>query len=91
MKDECYRRPPGPGEWKQGFFLCFCIPVVLALFLSVVFCERGMTMNNRFVIVAVSTFQVETKAYFANTRAEAEKRKQEAEALHGGEFKVYRR
>ena len=41
-------------------------------------------MNNRFVIVAVSTFEVDTKAYFANTKAEAE-------ALHGGEFRVYRR
>ena len=50
-----------------------------------------MTMNNRFVIVAVSTFEVDTKAYFANTKAEAEQRKAEAEALHGGEFRIYRR
>ena len=48
-------------------------------------------MNNRFVIVAVSVFEVDTKAYFANTKAEAEQRKAEAEALHGGEFRVYRR
>lgn len=48
-------------------------------------------MNNRFVIVSMATFEVENKTYFANTKAEAEQMKLQAERLHGGEFRIYRR
>ena len=47
-------------------------------------------MNN-FVIVAIGTFEVETKAYFAGTRAEAEKVKVKVEAEHGLEFAIFAR
>ena len=47
-------------------------------------------MNN-FVIVAVGTFEIETKAYFASTRAEAEEVKVKAEAEHRLEFAIFAR
>lgn len=47
-------------------------------------------MNN-FVIVAVGLFQVDTKAYFASSREEAESVKAQAEAEHGIEFGIFAR
>lgn len=47
-------------------------------------------MNN-FAIVAVGLFEVDTKAYFASSRVEAEQVKAEAEAKHGIEFAIYAR
>lgn len=47
--------------------------------------------NNRFVIVAVGVFEVETKAYFAQSRDEAEQTKAQAEAEHGVEFAIFAR
>lgn len=52
----------------------------------------GVVMsNNRFVIVAVGVFEVETKAYFAQSRDEAEQTKAQAEAEHGVEFAIFAR
>jgi hypothetical protein len=45
--------------------------------------------KNRFVIFAIHTYEVDTKAYFASTRQEAEQRKEEAERAHGSEFRIY--
>lgn len=45
----------------------------------------------QYVIVAVHTFQVETKAYFAANLADAGKLKTEAEAKHGTEFRIFSR
>lgn len=47
--------------------------------------------QNRFTIVAIGTFQVDTKAYFASTRSEAEKLKAQVEREHGIEFAIFRR
>jgi hypothetical protein len=43
------------------------------------------------VIVAVHTFEVVTKAYFADNLADAEKLKVEAEEKHGTEFRIFSR
>jgi hypothetical protein len=45
----------------------------------------------QYVIVAVHTFQIETKAYFADNLIDAEKRKTEAELTHGTEFRIFSR
>lgn len=45
----------------------------------------------QYVIVAVHTFAVETKAYFADNLADAQKLKAEAEEKHGTEFRVFSR
>lgn len=44
-----------------------------------------------FAVVAVHTFDVNTKAYFAYSEEEAEQAKKQAEQDHGTEFRVYRR
>lgn len=44
-----------------------------------------------FAVVAVHTFDVNTKAYFAYSQEEAEQAKRQAEQDHGIEFRVYRR
>lgn len=46
---------------------------------------------NSFAIVAVGVFQVDIKAYFAQSRDEAEKTKASAEAEHGVEFAIFAR
>jgi hypothetical protein len=45
----------------------------------------------QYVIVAVHTFAVETKAYFANNLDEAQKLMAQAEAEHGTEFRIFSR
>jgi len=44
-----------------------------------------------FAVVAVHTFDVNTKAYFAYSQEEAEQARKKAEQDHGIEFRVYRR
>lgn len=46
---------------------------------------------NTFAIVAIKTYEVDTKAYFASTRVEAEEIKEKAEAEHGLEFAIFAR
>lgn len=50
-----------------------------------------MPLKEDFVIVAIHTHQVETKAYFADSRKGAEKVKADAEATHGTEFAIFSR
>lgn len=45
----------------------------------------------QYVIVAVHTLQIDTKAYFADNLVDAEKTKTEAELTHGTEFRIFSR
>lgn len=53
--------------------------------------RAGTSAARQYVIVAVHTFAVETKAYFADSLAAAETIKAEAEEKHGTEFRIFSR
>lgn len=46
--------------------------------------------DGNFVIVQALCYVPETIAYYAQTKSDARKVKAEAEAKHGGEFRIYR-
>lgn len=48
-------------------------------------------VQKQYVIVGIHTFQVENKAYFAESRAEAEQILLDAEATHGMSFQIFER
>lgn len=45
----------------------------------------------QYVIVAIKTYEIDNKAYFADSMADAEKVKADAEATHGTEFAIFSR